>query len=133
MTGRKGAVLRSVAVLVVTLMIGVVMGAAIMGNVIRHRVTEIQQFTSAEGFKLQMMSLIEPMNASQADAVTAIVDAHGDTFGKRIAANRAEFFLSLERLDTELAPLLTPDQKQRIAAHRESLKSRINRYGSDDE
>ncbi|MEM7500336.1 MAG: hypothetical protein AAF371_20445, partial [Pseudomonadota bacterium] len=26
------------------------------------------------------------------------IDAHGDTFGKRIAANRAEFFHGFERL-----------------------------------
>lgn len=130
---RRKAVFQAISVLVATLLIGVIMGAAIMGNVIRHRVTEIQQFTNAEGFKSQMMAIVDPVDAAQAEAITPIVDAFGERFAARIAANRQEFFLSLGRLDAELDPHLTPEQRERLAAHRERLQGRINRYGDSKE
>lgn len=133
MSGQRRAVARTVVVLVATLMVGVVLGAALLGTVIRHRVVETRHFVSAEGFSEQMMTLVAPADAAQAAVIRSIVDTHGEEFTARVAANRREFFLGLERLDAALAPHLSAEQKQRLAEHRQALRQQMTRFSEGDE
>ena len=65
---KNAAALRTISILLATLLIGMVLGAAILGTVIRGRVGGMFGFMQADGFTQQMIDAIEPIDAEDGRA-----------------------------------------------------------------
>lgn len=129
----KITVVRTSLILLMTLLIGAVLGAAILGQVVRQRIGGLYGFMRAETFTEQMVTLIEPTDADQEEALRTIVLEHGAQVEAVVNKSRDEIFLVLQDLEQEIGPLLTDDQRsdlrQRIKTVEAEMARRRNGNG----
>ncbi len=127
MTQRSSAFAKTLGLLVATLLIGALLGAAMVGHVVRTRLAQASDLATAEGFSRQILTLVDPQDPSQDAAIRPILDRHGEEVSAVIDGARADINRIIERLDGELEPLLTPEQLKRLRDRRALLRRRVDR------
>lgn len=120
------ALSRSIVILIFTLMMGALVGAALTGVIVRHRLDEIRAFTTAEGFSPQFLDVLEPLTEEQRKKVEPLVSAAGKDIQDVIKLTRLELFLIIERLEDDLHPHLTKEQRIQLQQQREITRRRFD-------
>lgn len=116
---------RSIAILVFTLIVGALVGAALTGVIIRHRLEGLRAFTTAEGFSPQFIDVLEPLTEEQRKKVEPLVSAAGKDIQAVVKLTRLELFLIIERLEEDLHPHLTKEQRKQLQQQREATRRRF--------
>lgn len=114
----NASALRTISILLATLLIGMVLGAAILGTVIRGRVGGMFGFMQADGFTEQMIDAIEPIDADQEARLQSLVLPFGEEVETTVQRSRDSILTIIQRLELELQSELTDQQ-------REALNSRV--------
>lgn len=127
MSIRAGATAKTIGLLLATLLVGALLGAAITGHVVRKRVATFNSFTSADGFSTQLMEFVDPVDAEQRTAIAPIIDRHGAAFAGVIDETRGELTQIMDDLERSLAPHLNAEQLEKIRDRRKTLRDRLDR------
>lgn len=116
---KNASALRTISILLATLLIGMVLGAAILGKVIRGRVGGMFGFMQADGFTQQMIDAIEPIDAAQEARLRNLILPFGEEVETTVQRSRDNILKVVQRIEIELEGELTEQQ-------REALRSRVD-------
>ncbi|KPL18934.1 MAG: hypothetical protein AMJ92_05505 [candidate division Zixibacteria bacterium SM23_81] len=100
-------------IIVVTLVIGMVIGSLITGAVLRHRVRRFVNLRHPEHLTTRIEELIGP-DESQREAVHEILMKHSEQFLEIHSHFESEMLALRDSLRKDLDPILTDGQKKRL-------------------
>ncbi|MEM1403416.1 MAG: hypothetical protein AAGG55_08805 [Pseudomonadota bacterium] len=116
---------KALGALVITLLIGALLGAALVGTAMRQRSIMFLQFSTPEGFTERVLSIVEPVSDEQLKTILPIVQAHGEEVYAKIRESRATLIDIGQSLSDELQPHLSEEQKKRLAERRAENLRRV--------
>jgi hypothetical protein len=109
---------KAITTAVAVLLIGIAIGALVVGPVIaRHHFRRTDRTHGREHFVAALEGRIKP-SPSQAGEVEAILNKYADRLDSLRTSQRKEAEAIFDSLDTELAPVLTPEQRERLESQR---------------
>jgi hypothetical protein len=113
---------KSVALLVLTLLLGVVLGGVLNAWWARERFERIRQLRAPGGLETVLLNTIEPTSPEQRQQVQAVLDDTASRVRALRRAHRQELRATLDSMRTALAPFLSEEQKERL---RERMRRRV--------
>ena len=119
--------LKSLTLLFATLLIGFVLGALVMGVVVREKVQTARAFTTQDGFIQQVETLIKPTNARQKKTVDRVLQRYGARVESLFDSSRQELATEIDNMTLELTDVITSDQLSRLDEKRNQLDKVMNR------
>ena len=126
MTNRN--MIKPLGLLLLTLFIGMALGAAITGRIVQSRLANYNNFFSDSGFAQTLMDAIEPESEAQREELLPILEETGRNIQETRENARTEILLHNRKLEAELSPLLSKEQANRLQSLREKLRNRLNEY-----
>ncbi|MEM8917791.1 MAG: hypothetical protein AAGE37_02940 [Pseudomonadota bacterium] len=116
---------RPLFILITTLLIGALIGAAVTGMFVRNRLETARQFTQAEGYKALINNVIAPVTAGQKAQIDPIISRAGKEVEAIFGETRAALNQNFEKMQQELEPHLTPEQLKNLQERREMVRQRF--------
>ena len=133
MRSTSKALVKSLSILLATLLIGALIGASVTGAVVRQRLDTVRAFASSDGFTAQLIKVIEPVSDEQQAAIEPLLRQAGRDIEDVVGVTRVEIFLVMEGLETALADHLTEAQLQRLRDRRKQVRMQYqSRRGPSD-
>ena len=118
---------RSAAILIATLVIGMVLGALGFGAYQRHRFRDALSLARPAHFTAGIRRAIAPIDETRRAEIAAVLRRIDERMrANRIARNR-ERRAQLDSARAALEPLLTEDQRRRLRRHLERHKRMVRR------
>ena len=117
---------RPLFVLLVTLLIGALIGASITGLIVRNRLENARQFAHAEGYTRLIESIVEPTSAEQGEAIRTIASRAGQDIEQIVRDGRIEINQRFEQMERELEPHLTEAQRDKLRDRRALVRGRYS-------
>lgn len=117
---------RSIAIVVMTLMVGMILGGVIVGALSMHRVREMRDIGRPGGFVAHMEELIAPADSAQRRAIRPLLERTDQRNRAIVDGARHQMEMAFDTMITELAPHLTPAQMERL---RDELQHRRDGHG----
>ena len=109
---------KSIIALISTLVLGVLIGALLVGPLIaRRHFDRVDAMRTREGFAQRMERIIEP-GASQVAQVREILNRHAAQFDGIFTQHRLQMDALVDSMWQELRPILTAEQLQRLERDR---------------
>ncbi len=125
---------RPVILVVVTLVIGFLLGMLTSAQLRIHRLKPVKVFYSEEKFREGMYQAIQPTD-EQKVIIDQILDKYSKLNSDATASFRRDFEARMQKFRTEIDANLTPEQIARLkeldAQRMEMIKSRRNNHGRD--
>mgnify|MGYP003651514203 CR=1 FL=1 len=115
------------AMLGATFLVGMLMGALVLGAVLRGKLEVLRDMRTADGFVSHVSRLIGPVEPDQATEVNAILEATGREVESLVTYQQQEFMILLDGMEGELETRLTPEQMQRWHDARDRIRKRLER------
>ena len=106
--------LRSTLLLLLTLGLGIVLGALIQSNLHHGRLERLHLLRSEESFVTILEDTIGPLEPAAAATVRGHLEAYATRIVTRVRENRSYVRSEMASLETELAPLLNEAQRERL-------------------
>lgn len=116
------ALIKSLSILLATLLIGALIGASVTGAIVRQRLDTVRAFASSDGFTAQLIKVIEPVSDQQQATIEPLLRQAGRDIEDVVGVTRVEIFLVMEGLETALADHLTEAQLQRLRDRRQQVR-----------
>ena len=116
------ALVKSLSILLATLLIGALIGASVTGAIVRQRLDTVRAFASSDGFTAQLIKAIEPVSDQQQAAIEPLLRQAGRDIEDVVGVTRVEMFLVMEGLETALTDHLTEAQLQRLRDRRQQVR-----------
>ncbi|MEO0440775.1 MAG: hypothetical protein AAF067_07860 [Pseudomonadota bacterium] len=119
---------RPLFILLSTLAIGMLIGAAVTGAIVNNRVKMIRSLGQAEGFTTVMTDIISPVSDEQAERISPIIATAGRDIEKLVEASRTQISERFATMKSDLAPHLneqqirTLEERQMLARQRFRLQ-----------
>ena len=126
MTNRN--MIKPLGLLLLTLFIGMALGAAITGRIVQSRLANYNNFFSDSGFAQTLMDAIEPESEAQREELLPILEETGRNIQQARTNASTDILLHNRRLEAKLSPLLSEEQANRLQSLREKLRNRLNKY-----
>lgn len=117
---------RPLFVLLVTLLIGALIGASITGMIVRNRLENARQFAHADGYTRLVESIVEPTSAEQGEAIRPIVSRAGEDIEQIVGDSRTEINQRFEQMERELEPHLTEAQRDKLRDRHALVRGRYS-------
>jgi hypothetical protein len=105
---------KSILILVLTLLLGGVLGAMLNGWLVHQRIDRLQRLRTEAGFTRMMERTIEPRDAAQRDQVRAILERTAGQVEAIQRQRRHEMRAVVDSMRTELRAVLTAEQMSRL-------------------
>ena len=125
---------RPVILVVVTLVIGFLLGMLTSAQIRNHRLKPVRVFYSEEKFREGMYKAIQPTE-EQKVKIDQILDKYSKLNSEATYAFRKEFEARMEKFRTEVDSNLTPEQIARLkeldAQRQKMIESRRGNHGMD--
>jgi hypothetical protein len=125
---------RPVILVVVTLVIGFLLGMLTSAQIRNHRLKPVRVFYSEEKFREGMYKAIQPTE-EQKVKIDQILDKYSKLNSEATSAFRKEFEARMEKFRTEVDSNLTPEQIARVkeldAQRQKMIESRRGNHGMD--
>ncbi len=125
---------RPVILVVVTLVIGFLLGMLTSAQIRNHRLKPVRVFYSEEKFRDGMYTAIQPTE-EQKVKIDQILDKYSKLNSEATSSFRKEFEARMEKFRTELDSNLTPEQIVRLkeldAQRQKMIRSRRGSHGMD--
>lgn len=120
---------KSVAILIATLLLGMLLGALAFGTYQRHRFRPVFNMARPANFTASIERVLEPIDADRREAIQEVLrSVHERMHAQRIERDRTRR-AHLDSIEAALLPLLTDDQRQRLRDHMERHKRFVKRRG----
>jgi hypothetical protein len=104
---------KTYVIVVLTMVIGIIIGALISGAVVRHRIRRFISLGRPEHLTERIERLIEP-TAAQRDTVHQILMEHARQFHEIHGRFENQLLALKDSLKKDLDPILTEEQKERL-------------------
>jgi len=104
---------KTYVIIVLTLVIGMIIGALISGVVVRHRIRQFMSLGHPDHLTERIESIIEP-TAAQRDTVHQILMRHAQQFHEIHGRFESQLLALKDSLKMDLDPILTEEQKERL-------------------
>ena len=105
---------KSTAILLATLAIGVVLGMVGQGMLMRERTAQVGELRRPPGFVAHMDEVIQP-RTEQRESIRSVLEMTARRNQQIMGLAREELRAVLDSMRQQLAPLLDPDQRERLA------------------
>ncbi|WDE04434.1 hypothetical protein SG34_024355 [Thalassomonas viridans] len=102
--------------------LGMMLGGLLIAKVAQHRVEQAKLFITEQGFVRQMTGLLEPVSEQQQRQIEAILAPAGTRVSASFEQSRQELRSIMDEIQTELQPVLTPEQYQRLLEKRQKFR-----------
>ena len=109
---------KTALILLATMVLGIVLGVLISGAFLRHPMRPEREEALSELFVSRFERLIEPDEA-QRDTVRAILQSYSRRFIEMHDKHHAEMAALMDSMNVDLSPILTEEQRRRVAEHTE--------------
>ncbi len=120
---------KSVAILIATLLLGMLLGALAFGVYQRHRFRPVLNMARPAYFTASIERILEPIDDDRREAIRTVLRSVVERMrAQRIERDRARR-AHLDSVEAALLPLLTDDQRQRLREHMERHKRFVKRRG----
>ncbi len=120
---------KSIVLLFVTLIMGLVAGATITGALVRERLEYIRSFSKSHGFALRFSEMIGPLSDQQRDEVEPLLDAAGREIEIAFSDSGRRIYSIVEQLEEDLIPHLSDEQIAQLQKRRAEIRNRyIGRF-----
>ncbi len=116
-------------IIIGTLLIGIVLGALMARTLADSRYRRIDNMIRPDMLSIRLIKIIEPLEADQREAVTAIVEETASKVRNLTRETRFEMHAVMDSMFAELQPLLTDRQKARLEKHIGDRRARAERMG----
>jgi len=120
--------MKPLGLLLLTLFIGMALGAAITGRIVQSRLANYNNLFSDSGFAQVLMDAIEPESEAQREELLPILEETGRNIQETRENARTEILLHNRKLEAELSPLLSEEQANRLRSWREKLRVRLDEH-----
>ena len=120
------SMMKPLTLLLLTLFVGMLLGAAITGWVVQSRLAKYNNFLSEAGFAQILIDVIEPESEGQRAELLPILEETGRHIQDIRANARTDIFIHYQELEAELLPILSEEQTNRLQNWRDKLRVRIN-------
>ena len=118
---------KSVLILAVTLVLGMILGALLFGSIQRHRFRHALSLAQPQHFAAALERALQPRDDAQRAAIRAILDS----LDARLRSDRQEragvMRARLDSLAADLVPILSEDQRTRLRQHLAQHKGAVRR------
>lgn len=128
MNSRPRPLAKSLSILLITLVIGALLGAALTGALVRKRLDSLTALGSPGAFVAELLTVLEPTSDEQRAAITPILRRTGTEIETLLEETRGRFNATMERMSLELAQHLSPEQKQKLRERRNRMRERYSRF-----
>ncbi len=118
--------MKPLTLLLLTLFVGMLLGAAITGRVVQSRLAKYNNFLSEAGFAQILMDVIEPESEGQRAKLLPILEETGQNIQETKANARTDILLHYRELEAALLPILSQEQANRLQSWREKLSVRLD-------
>lgn len=115
--------IKSIAILLATLGIGVFVGASITGALVRTRLEYVRAFGQQDGFVERFNELIGPVSVEQQAQIDPLLEAAGRDISDLVKSSNTEFKQIISKLDTELSSILTEEQLANLEEERRKARN----------
>ncbi|GIV61965.1 MAG: hypothetical protein KatS3mg044_0831 [Rhodothermaceae bacterium] len=105
---------RSALILVVTLLVGVALGALGASALYNHRLEKLRELGRPAGFSMHLERVIEPVDEAQRQQIRDVLEDAGRRLSTLRRAHQAEYRAVIDSTRAALDSLLTPAQKERL-------------------
>jgi hypothetical protein len=120
---------QAIGLLLLTLFVGGLLGAALVGYIVQSRIAAWTEFSTPEGFTNQMLAVIGPITDEQAEVLVPLLNARGNEISERLQRGKRELLGLGEQVYQDLMPHLTPEQRERLTQSREHVRARTTERG----
>ena len=124
---------KSIIALVATLLIGVLLGAAMTGLAVRHRLEQARALTHADGFVEIMIDTVKPTSPDQEAALREILERGGRDMEKILQAARADIYKTIDQIELEMSEHISEEQLEAFRTRRNLARSRFEGTASPAE
>ncbi len=121
---------RPLFVLLSTLAIGILIGAAVTGAIVSNRLNLIRSMSQTDGFATVMTDVISPVSEEQEKQISPIIISAGRDIEKLVDTSRTAISERFGRMKTDLAPHLserqikTLEEREMLARQRYQLRQK---------
>ena len=105
---------KSIMVIVVTLAIGIAVGALLDASLARGRIEQVREFRGGSNLLDPLERIIEPTDEEQRERIRAVLMRASARNADVFERTRVEMEAAMDSLRAELEPLLTEEQKARL-------------------
>ena len=126
------SIMKPLTLLLLTLFVGMVLGAAITGWVVQSRLAKFNNFLSEAGFAQILMDVIEPESEAQRAKLLPILEETGHLIQETKVNARTDIFIHYQELEAELLPILSEEQTNRLQSWREKLRVRLDEHSKTE-
>lgn len=105
---------KSIALLLTTLVLGIVLGGVLNAWWARDRFDRIRQMQRPGGLETVLMNTIEPTSPEQREAIQQVLADASQRVRQMRMRHRREVRATVDSLRADLLPLLTDEQKARL-------------------
>lgn len=120
------SMIKPLTLLLLTLFVGMILGAAITGKVVQSRLAKFNNLLSEAGFAQILMDVIEPESEGQRAKLLPILEETGQHIQETKANARTDILLHYRELEAALLPILSQEQANRLQSWREKLRVRLD-------
>lgn len=127
--GRTKARLKSVAIIVVMLIIGMVLGGLLTARIVQNRFDRIEALRTQHGFTRFMERSIEFESPEQREEVRRILDRTADRMFEHLRSSRREAMQIMDSARADLSQILSERQMEQLERHLRRRRHRMDRPG----
>jgi hypothetical protein len=113
--------MKSMALLAVTLVVGFSLGLFADATLVRGRRERIDGLRRPTGFVAHLEDVIAPHSSAQADSIRPILERGAQHNAEIVRGTRERLKTALDSMQLTLAPMLDPDQRERLAREIEHM------------
>ncbi|MEL6212542.1 MAG: hypothetical protein AAFQ96_03030 [Pseudomonadota bacterium] len=118
--------MKSITILLATLMVGLVAGSAVTGVLLRERLNHLRSFSHADGFVERFGEMIEPLTDEQKEQIKPLLEGAGLKIQRKFEGTSVEIYAIVDQLESDLSDYLTEEQLNKLREKRAKFR---NRYG----
>jgi hypothetical protein len=119
--------MKPLTLLLLTLFVGMVLGAAITGRVVQSRLAKYNNFLSEAGFAQILIDVIKPEREGQGAELLPILEETGRHIQETKANARTDILIHYSELEAELLLILSKEQASRLQSWRDKLQVRLDK------
>lgn len=128
---------KSILLIIATLLIGLVLGALVNARLAEKRIERIASLRSERGFVQFIEDAVRPTDEAQREAIRDVLRRAGERMAAHQERSRRQARALLDSTRSELAEVLTDEQMQRLderfEAGRRMRQKRSDRRGRSDD
>jgi len=121
------SMMKPLTLLLLTLFVGMVLGAAITGRVVQSRLAKYNNFLSEAGFAQVLIDVIKPEREGQGAELLPILEETGRHIQETKANARTDILIHYSELEAELLLILSKEQASRLQSWRDKLQVRLDK------